>query len=120
MKINERKIIEEFVQAKFEIFVAEKVVTRLKTDFYIACEKHALSIADDKNRIVDLSECKSIESIACIREGLSRGEWAYSKEINALEDELKLKKKQWQETHLPTGGRDKIWVVEIFKRKETL
>ena len=50
---------------------------------------------------------------AVISRRLTPGKWDYPNHVVEQEEELKKTKRQFQETHEPTAGREVIWSIKL-------
>lgn len=94
-------VISQMVRLRAQIAELEQRAESLKPDFYAAC---AAAARDGKQFEQDG---------AIISRRLTPGRWRYPEHITEQEQTLKLLKKEFQDSHEPTGGREIIWAVKL-------
>lgn len=98
--LNPSQIIDLMIELRFQLAELEQQIQALQPAFFAAC------VALNTERI-------AVER-ATISRRLTPGQWVYSPEIVTQEDLLKQLKKQFQETHEPSGGREVIWAIKLL------
>ena len=93
------QIIDLMIDLRIEQNRIDQAINELKSRFFEACK------AQNTNQI--------FHNKAIIYKRLTPGKWTYSPEITALENELKSKRKEFQQFHEPSAGREEIWGVRL-------
>ena len=98
--LNPIDIIHATVELRIQLSKLEKQIQALQPAFFAAC--------------VALNTEKIILERAVITQKLTPGRWTYSPDILQQEDILKLLKRQFQQDHEPTSGRNLIWIIKLL------
>ena len=93
-------IIDAMIDLKIQLAELERQIQALQPAFRGAC--------------VALNTDKIVLERATISQRLTPGQWDYSPEIIEQEDLLKQLKRQFQQTHEPSGGREVTWGIKLF------
>jgi hypothetical protein len=93
-------IIDAMVELKIQLQQLEHQIQSLQPAFFAAC--------------LALNTEKIERTRATITRRLTPGQWTYSIEIMEQEDLLKQFKRQFQQAHEPSGGREITWSVKLL------
>lgn len=94
------EIINAMIDLRVQLCELEQHIQALQPAFFAAC----LALNTDKIAL----------ERAIVTRKLTSGQWTYSLDISEQEDLLKQLKRQFQQTHEPTSGRDVIWVIKLL------
>lgn len=98
--LDPSQIIDRMIELRSHLSELESQIQALQPAFFAAC----LALNTDKIAL----------ERPIISRRLTPGQWSYSPEIVTQEDLLKQLKKQFQETHEPSGGREVIWAIKLL------
>jgi hypothetical protein len=98
--LNPSEIIALMIELRFQLTELEKQIQALQPAFFAAC----LALNTDKIAL----------ERAIISRRLTPGQWIYSPDIVTQEDLLKQLKRQFQQTHEPSGGREIVWAIKLL------
>ncbi len=98
--LNPLEIIDAMIELKIQLQELEHQIQALQPAFFAAC----LTLNADKIQLTR----------ATITRRLTPGQWTYSIEIMEQEDLLKQCKRQFQQAHEPSGGREITWSVKLL------
>lgn len=98
--LNPSEIIALMIEFRFQLSELEQQIQILQPAFFAAC------VALNTERI-------ALER-ATISRRLTPGQWVYSPDIVTQEDLLKQLKRQFQQTHEPSGGREIVWALKLL------
>jgi hypothetical protein len=98
--LNPSQIIDRMIELRLSLSELESQIQALQPAFFAAC--------------LALNTDKITRERAIVSRRLTPGQWVYSPEIVTQEDLLKQLKKQFQETHEPSGGREVIWAIKLL------
>ena len=94
------QIIDRMIALRIEQNKITQDINALQTQFVEACKaQNTDQIQHDK---------------ALIYKRLTPGKWIYSPDIIAIEQELKAKRKEFQQQHEPNAGREETWVIRLL------
>jgi len=94
------EIINATIDLRIQLSKLERQIQAFQPAFFAAC------VALNTERI-------TLER-AVITRKLTPGRWTYSPDILQQENILKLLKRQFQQDHEPTSGRDIIWIIKLL------
>jgi hypothetical protein len=94
------EIINAMIDLRVQLLELEQQIQALQPTFFAAC----LALNTDKIAL----------ERAIITRRLTPGQWTYSPDIGEQEDLLKQLKRQFQQYHEPTSGRDVTWIVKLL------
>ncbi len=97
---NPIDVINTMLDLRGQMAELEQQIKALQPAFQAAC--------------VSLNTEKITLERAIITRRLTPGQWAYSDNILTQEQELKLLKKQFQQTHEPIAGREVTWKIKLL------
>lgn len=98
--LNPSQIIDRMIELRLSLSELESQIQALQPAFFAAC--------------LALNTDKITRERAIVSRRLTPGQWVYSPEIVTQEDLLKQLKKQFQDTHEPSGGREVIWAIKLL------
>lgn len=98
--LNPSEIVDLMIELRLRLSELEQQIQVLQPTFFAAC------VALNTERI-------ALER-ATISRRLTPGQWVYSPDIVTQEDLLKQLKRQFQQTHEPSGGREVIWAIKLL------
>jgi len=98
--INPIGIINAMIDLRIQLSELEQQIQSLQPAFFAAC----LALNTDKIAL----------ERAIITRKLTPGQWTYSPDIGEQEALLKQLKRQFQQLHEPTSGRDIIWAIKLL------
>lgn len=94
------EIIDAMIDLRIQLSQLEQQIQSLQPAFFAAC----LALNTDKI---------SLER-AIITRKLTPGQWTYSPQIGEQEAVLKQLKREFQQLHEPTSGRDVTWTIKLL------
>lgn len=98
--LNPIKIIDAMIDLRIQLSELEQQIQSLQPAFFAACH------------------CLNTDKIALERAVISRkltpGQWTYSPHIGEQESLLKQLKREFQQLHEPTSGRDVTWTIKLL------
>lgn len=97
---NPIEIIDAMIDLRIQLSELEQQITTLQPSFFAAC----LALNTDKIAL----------ERAVITRKLTPGQWTYSLDISEQEVLLKQIKRQFQQSHEPTSGRDVTWAIKLL------
>lgn len=98
--LNPVEIIDAMIDLRIQLSELEQQIQSLQPAFFAAC----LALNTDKI---------SLER-AIITRKLTPGQWTYSPQIGEQEALLKQLKREFQQLHEPTSGRDVTWTIKLL------
>lgn len=98
--LNPVEIIDAMIDLRIQLSHLEQQIQSLQPSFKAAC----LALNTDKI---------SLER-AIITRKLTPGQWTYSPQIGEQEAWLKQLKREFQQLHEPTSGRDVTWAIRLL------
>lgn len=96
---NPADIIDQMVALRLQQAQLNHQINTLKPLFFEACATQESSRFERKQ--------------AVISRRLTPGQWDYPDHVVEQEEALKRLKRQFQETHEPTAGREVIWSIKL-------
>ena len=96
---SKNDIIDQMVALRLQQAKLNHQINTLKPQFFEACAAQEASRFEHKQ--------------AVISRRLTPGKWDYPNHVVEQEEELKKIKRQFQETHEPTAGREVIWSIKL-------
>ncbi|MGL5925738.1 hypothetical protein [Chroococcidiopsis sp.] len=94
------EIIDVMIDLRIQMSELEQQIQSLQPAFFAAC----LALNTDKIAL----------ERAIITRKLTPGQWTYSPDIGEQEALLKQLKRQFQQLHEPTSGRDVTWAIKLL------
>ena len=94
------EIIETMIDLRIQLSQLEQQIQSLQPAFFAAC----LALNTEKIAL----------ERAIITRRLTPGRWTYSPDIGEQEALLKQLKRQFQQLHEPTSGRDLTWSIKLL------
>jgi hypothetical protein len=94
------QIIDRMIALRIEQNKITQKINTLQAQFFEACHaQNTDQIQHDQ---------------ALIYKRITPGKWTYSSDILAIEEELKAKRKEFQQSHEPTAGREETWGIRLL------
>lgn len=98
--LNPTEIIDAMIDLRIQLAQLEQQIQSLQPAFFAAC----LALNTDKIAL----------ERAVISRKLTPGQWTYSPDIGEQEALLKQLKREFQQLHEPTSGRDVTWTIKLL------
>jgi hypothetical protein len=98
--LNPTEIINNMIDLRIQLAELEQQIQDLQPAFFAAC----MALKTEK---IELER-------AIISRRLTPAQWTYSPDILEQQDILKQLKRQFQQKHEPTSGRDITWVIKLL------
>lgn len=92
-------IIDQMVSLRIQQAKLNHRINTLKPQFFEACAAQQTSQFEREQAIISRR--------------LTPGKWDYPDQVVEQEEQLKKLKRQFQETHEPTAGREVIWSIKL-------
>jgi hypothetical protein len=99
------ELIETMIDLRIQLAQIERQIQSLQPAFFAAC--------------LTLNQAKIERHRAIISRKLTPAQWTYAVEILEQEALLKQLRKQFQQDHEPTGGRETIWIIKLLLAQPT-
>lgn len=94
------EVIESMIDLRIQLAQIEHQIQSLQPAFFTAC--------------LILNQAKIERHRAIISRKLTPARWTYAGEILEQEVLLKQLRKQFQQDHEPTGGRETTWIIKLL------
>lgn len=98
--LNPIEVIETMIELRIQLGQLEQQIKTLQPAFFAAC--------------FTLNQAKIERSRAIVCRKLTPAQWTYATEILEQEFFLKQLRKQFQQDHEPTGGREITWIIKLL------
>lgn len=98
--LNPIDVIEAMIELRIQLTQLEQQIKTLQPAFFAAC--------------FTLNQAKIERSRAIVARRLTPAQWTYATEILEQEFLLKQLRKQFQQDHKPTGGREITWMIKLL------
>jgi hypothetical protein len=93
-------VIDRMIELRLQLHELEQQIQALQPTFYAAC--------------ATLNTSKIELTRAIISRRLTPGQWTYDPSILQQQDLLRQLKRQFQQEHEPSSGRDVIWSIKLL------
>lgn len=98
--LNPIEVIDAMIELRIQLAQLEQQIQDLQPAFFAAC--------------LTLNQAKIARSRAIISRKFTPAQWSYATDILEQEALLKQLRKQFQQDHEPTGGRNIIWMIKLL------
>lgn len=98
--IDPFEVIETMIDLRIQLAQLERQIQALQPAFFAAC--------------LMLNQAKIERNRAIISRKLTPAQWTYAADILEQEILLKQLRKQFQQDHEPTGGRETTWMIKLL------
>ncbi len=99
------EVIETMIDLRIQLAQIECQIQSLQPTFFAAC--------------LTLNQAKIERDRAIISRRLTPAQWIYAADILEQEALLKQLRKQFQQDHEPTGGRETTWIIKLLLAQPT-
>lgn len=99
------EVIETMIDLRFQLAQLQQQIQTLEPSFFAAC--------------LMLNQAKIQRDRAIISRKFTPAQWTYAMEILEQEALLKQLRKQFQQDHEPTGGRETTWIIKLLLAQST-
>lgn len=99
------EVIETMIDLRIQLTQLEQQIQALQPAFFAAC--------------LTLNQAKIERNRAIISRKLTPAQWTYAADILQQEALLKQLRKQFQQDHEPTGGRETTWIIKLLLVQST-
>lgn len=103
--LNPFEVIETMIDLRIQLAQLEQQIQTLQPSFFTAC--------------LILNQAKIERDRAIISRKLTPARWTYAMDILEQEALLKQLRKQFQQDHEPTGGRETTWIIKLLLAQST-
>ena len=98
--LNPIEAIEMMIDLRIQLTQLEQQIKALQPTFFAAC--------------FTLNQAKIERNRAIISRKLTPAQWTYAADVLEQEILLKQLRKQFQQDHEPTGGRETTWMIKLL------
>lgn len=99
------EMIETMIDLRIQLVQLQQQIETLQPSFFAAC--------------LILNQAKIERDRAIISRKLTPAQWTYAMDILEQEAQLKQLRKQFQQDHEPTGGRETTWIIKLLLAQPT-
>jgi hypothetical protein len=99
------EVIETMIDLRIQFTQLEQQIQTLQPSFFAAC--------------LMLNQAKIERDRAIISRKLTPAQWTYAMHVLEQEALLKQLRKQFQQDHEPTGGRETTWIIKLLLAQPT-
>lgn len=103
--LNPIDVIEAMIELRIQLTQLEQQIKTLQPAFFAAC--------------FSLNQAKIERSRALVSRKLTPAQWTYAADILEQEILLKQLRKQFQQDHEPSGGREITWMIKLLLTQST-
>jgi hypothetical protein len=93
-------VIDAMIELRFQFAQLERQIQQLQPVFFAAC--------------LTLNQAKIDRSRAIISRRFTPAQWTYDGDVLAQDALLKQLRKQFQQDHEPSGGREMTWMIKLL------
>jgi hypothetical protein len=94
------EVIDAMIELRFQLAQLERQIQDLQPVFFAAC--------------LTLNQAQIGRSRAIISRRLTPAQWTYDGDVLAQDALLKQLRKQFQQDHEPSGGREITWIIKLL------
>ncbi len=98
--LNPIEVIDTMIELRIQLGQLQQQIQELEPTFFAAC--------------LILNQAKIQRERAVISRKFTPAQWTYDADILAQEALFKQLRKQFQQDHEPTGGRDITWMIKLL------
>jgi hypothetical protein len=103
--LNPMDVIETMIDLRIQLAQLERQIQALQPTFFTAC--------------LMLNQAKIERERAIVSRKLTPAQWTYTTDILEQEALFKQLRKQFQQDHEPTGGRETTWIIKLLLAQPT-
>ncbi len=103
--LNPIEVIDAMIELRIQLVQLQQQIQDLEPAFFAAC--------------LMLNQARTARERAIISRKVTAAQWTYDADVLAQEALFKQLRKQFQQDHEPTGGRDITWMIRLLLAQST-